>query len=114
MGMPLRNNSTRRPQGGALNIIEERLMAEVPRGEKVLRLSFVKALTEDGKERAWHSLKLFWKTSDGRWLPDKQPGFTLRGRELEPIRDALNVALSGGSEPANDGAAAEPAEDIAF
>ena len=87
---------------GEFQITSEKLLAELPRkqdGSEVLRLQFVQAKTPDGKAVAWHSLRIFWKGREGQWLPGKQ-GITLRGRELKPIVEALQNAISGGQQQA--------------
>ena len=90
--------NTGNPQkGGDLEIVSEVVMAEVPRGPEMLRLTFTKAKAADGRDVAWHSIRIYWKTDTGEWRPGKQ-GVTLRGRELRPITEALTKAVSGGRE----------------
>ncbi len=72
-------------------------MLELPRnrdGSEALRLQFCRGRA-DGREVCWHSLRVFWKDDVGEWHPGKQ-GITLRGKELRPIVEALQGALSGG------------------
>jgi len=97
---------------GDLQITREVTLAEIPRkdGKECLRLQFVQARTADGKEIAWHSLKVFWKDDQGTYRPGKQ-GVTIRGREMGPIRDALIQATSGGSAAAAREIARQPMPD---
>jgi hypothetical protein len=78
-----------------LQIIEQRTMVAIPRGDDELRVQFVRGRTSDGKEVCWHSLRVFWKDGSGEWKPGKQ-GITIRGRELAPVAEALSKACSGG------------------
>jgi hypothetical protein len=73
--------SADRGRGGDLEIVEERVMAAIPRGGEELRLTFTRAKKPDGGETAWHSLRVFWKSDAGEWRPGKQ-GVSIRGREL--------------------------------
>lgn len=71
-------------------------MVEIPRGRdgrEVLRVQFTEARTQDGKSIAWHSIREFYRDTDGKWKPGKK-GITLRGRELRPVVDALTKAVS--------------------
>ncbi|MDP9002667.1 MAG: PC4/YdbC family ssDNA-binding protein [Myxococcota bacterium] len=81
---------------GSLNIEREETLLEIPRGDEVLRLSFTKAKTGDGKDVSWHSLRVFWRNGAGEWCPGKQ-GITIRNRELRAVVDAL--VRSEGSAP---------------
>lgn len=83
-----------RRRGGDLEIIEERVMLAIPRGDEELRVTFTRARSGDGKEVAWHSIHVFWRTDNGEWRPGKQ-GITIRGKELRAVTDALTKACSG-------------------
>jgi hypothetical protein len=83
-----------RRRGGDLEIIEERVMVSIPRGDEELRVTFTRARTGDGKEIAWHSIRVFWKTDAGEWRAGKS-GVTIRGRELRAVADALARACAG-------------------
>lgn len=83
---------------GDLEILEEKLMAELPRGDERLRVTYTKARTGDGKEVAWHSIRLYYQDDGGNWRPGKQ-GITIRGRELGTVTAALVKASSGGAQP---------------
>jgi hypothetical protein len=83
-----------RRRGGDLEIIEERVMLAIPRGDEELRVTFTRARTGDGKEVAWHSIRVFWRTDNGEWRPGKQ-GITIRGKELRAVIDALMKACTG-------------------
>lgn len=66
-------------------------MAEVPRGREgreAVRVTFTKARSADGKEVAWHSIRLFWKDDTGTFRPSKT-GITIRGSELRPVAIAM-------------------------
>jgi hypothetical protein len=79
-----------------LEIIEERLMVEVPRGRdarEVLRVQFVRAKTPEGKEVAWHSVREFYRADDGTMRPGKS-GVTIRARELSVVAIALLRAVA--------------------
>jgi hypothetical protein len=79
-----------------LEIIDQITMVAIPRGDEELRVQFVRGRTSDGKEIAWHSLRVFWKDgTTGEWKPGKA-GLTIRGRELAPVVEALSKACSGG------------------
>lgn len=81
---------------GGLEILSETTMVEIPRGDREeLRLTFVKARTADGKDVAWHSIRVFYRDESGTMRPGKA-GITIRGRELRPIAEALSKVLSGG------------------
>ncbi len=92
-----------------LDIIEERILVAIPRGDEELRVTFTRARKPDGSETAWHSIRVFWKTDDGQWRPGKQ-GITVRARELRAVADALSKAPSGGP-PQRATAPSEPAAD---
>lgn len=81
---------------GDLTIVSETALVSIPRGDDELRVTFTRARTADGKDVAWHSIRVFFRGRDGEWKPGKQ-GITIRGRELAPIRDALIAATSGGA-----------------
>ena len=84
-----------------LQIIEEVVMAEVPRGRdgrEVLRVTFTKAKTGDGKDVAWHGLRVFYKDGTGAWRPGKA-GVTIRGAELLAVTAALVKATGGTPTP---------------
>lgn len=82
-----------------LEIIEQRTMVEIPRGEReALRVEYVRAHAPDGKEVCWHSVRLFWRGTDGQMHPGRQ-GVTVRGRELVAVAEALSRAASGGHAP---------------
>jgi hypothetical protein len=81
-------------QNNDLEILEERVMIAIPRGDEELRVTFTRARTSQGRDVAWHSLRIFWRADTGEWRPGKQ-GITIRGRELRPVVDALLKALSG-------------------
>ena len=89
-------------QGSNLQIIEDRVMVAVPRGQRgeELRVSFVRAKTADGKEVAWHAIREFWRSDDGKMLPSKK-GITLRGKELRPVLLALAEAAGARLVKAN-------------
>lgn len=78
-----------------LEIVSEHVMVAIPRGDEELRVAFTKARTSAGKDVAWHSLRVFYKTDAGEWRPGKQ-GITIRGGELRAVADALAKATSGG------------------
>jgi hypothetical protein len=91
--------STRRGgAGGDLEIIEEKVMVAIPRGDEELRFTFTRARTGNGKEAAWHSLRIFWKSDEGEWRPGKQ-GITIRGKELHSICIALLRACASSIPP---------------
>ena len=73
---------------GDLEVLEERVMAAIPRGDEELRVTFTRARTGNGKEVAWHSIRVFWKNDQGEWKPGKQ-GITIRARELHGVTVAL-------------------------
>lgn len=76
---------------GELQPLEERTIFETSRsrdGKEVLRLRFVRAMTPDQKEVAWHDLREWWKGDDGEFRPGKK-GISIRGRELGPVVVAL-------------------------
>ncbi|MDP9035706.1 MAG: hypothetical protein M3O50_12950 [Myxococcota bacterium] len=89
----------RQAQGGDLTILEEHTMVAVPRGDEELRLTFTRARTSAGKDIAWHSLRVFWKSAGGEWKPGKS-GVTIRGRELHAVAQAFARAVSGAAQPA--------------
>jgi len=89
---------------GDLEIISEIVMVAIPRGDEELRVTFTRARTGQGRDVAWHSLRVFWKTDAGEWRPGKQ-GITIRGGELRAVADALTKAASGGT-----GTPREPAQ----
>lgn len=72
-------------RGGDLEILETRNMLTLPRGQsEELRFDFVRARMADGKETAWHSLRVWWRADNGEMRPGKA-GLTVRGRELVPV-----------------------------
>jgi hypothetical protein len=78
-------------QRGDLEIVSENTMAEVSRGRdgrEVLRVTFTKGKTPEGKDVAWHSIRVFWKDDTGQYRPGKS-GVTVRGRELHAVAVAL-------------------------
>jgi hypothetical protein len=77
-----------------LEILREDIMAAIPRGDEELRVTFTMARTGDGKDVAWHSLRIFYKNDNGDWRPGKA-GVTIRGRELRPVVEALIRAIGG-------------------
>lgn len=80
---------------GSLEIIEERLLATIPRGRaEQVRVTLVRARTGAGKDVAWHALRLWWRRLDGEWRPGKQ-GITIRSSELASITEALGKAAAG-------------------
>lgn len=84
---------------GELEIVDEKVMVEIPRGRdgrEVLRVTFTRARAPDGKDVAWHSIRLFWRNDSGEWRPGKQ-GITIRGGELRAVASALAKATSGGA-----------------
>lgn len=78
--------------GGDLEILEEKTMAEVPRGRdgrETLRLRFIRAKAPDGKEVAWHDLREFYRgEQNSEWRPGKK-GISIRGRELGAVAVGL-------------------------
>jgi hypothetical protein len=81
---------------GSLEILEERLMVEVPRGREgreVLRVQFVRAKTPEGGQVAWHSIREFYRADDGQMRPGKS-GITIRARELPAVTIALLRAIA--------------------
>jgi hypothetical protein len=83
---------------GSLEIVDEAVIVEVPRGRdgnEVLRVTFTQARA-DGKDVSWHSLRVFWRDDKGEWRPGKQ-GLTIRSRELEAVREALSKEPSASS-----------------
>jgi hypothetical protein len=93
---PNRKRETMPNQDGWV-IEKEIVMLELPRGKRgdVLRVTFTKAKTPDGKPIAWHAIREFYTDANGNKLPGKK-GITIRGAELKPIADALAKACSGG------------------
>jgi hypothetical protein len=88
-------------QRGELEIVAETTMAEMPRGRdgrECLRVRFVRARTPDGKDVAWHDVRLFWRADDGEFRPSSK-GISIRGAELRAVADALQKAVSGGHSP---------------
>jgi hypothetical protein len=83
-----------------LSILSEDVLIAIPRGDDELRLTFTRARIPDGREVAWHSLRVFYQKPDGQWRPGKQ-GVTIRARELGAIAQALNAAASGGKQAQN-------------
>ncbi len=81
-------------QRGQLEITREDVLVAIPRGDEELRVCFTMAKTREGKEVAWHSIRVFWKAGS-EWKPGKQ-GITIRGRELAGVAAALQKAVSGG------------------
>ena len=79
----------------ALTITDEIVMATIPRGNDEMRVTFTRATTGEGKEVAWHSIRVFWRNDAGEWRPGKQ-GITIRGGEMRVVVDALTKAISGG------------------
>ena len=85
-------------------------MCELPRGEREqLRLTFTLARMPDGREVAWHALRVWYRADSGEMRPGKQ-GVTLRGRELRPVLDALTLAISGGSQRTRE----QPDDELGF
>ncbi len=85
------NNGPAPRRESNLQIDSESIMAEIPRGKdgkEVLRFTFTKATTADGKQVAWHSLRVFYKDHDGTWKPGRQ-GVTIRGKEFGAIATAF-------------------------
>jgi len=83
---------------GELEIVSEEVMCAVPRGDEMLRVTFTRARTAQGRDVAWHSIRVFWKNDQGEWKPGKQ-GITVRGGELKAVAEALSKAVSGGAKP---------------
>jgi hypothetical protein len=82
---------------GDLEIIEEVVMCAVPRGDcEELRVTFARARLPDGRETAWHALRVWYRSDDGSMRPGKQ-GVTIRGKELRAVADALGRATNGGA-----------------
>ena len=77
-----------------LEILEEKVMVAIPRGDEELRVTFTRARTARG-ETAWHSLRVFYRNDSGDWRPGKQ-GVTIRGGELRAVAAALLRAVAGG------------------
>jgi hypothetical protein len=83
------------PARSDLEIVREDVMLAIPRGDEELRVTFTRARTGEGKDVAWHSLRLFYRNEAGEWRPGKS-GISIRGRELAAVADALARAVSGG------------------
>lgn len=98
-----------------LKILSETTMVEIPRGKDVLHVTFTKAKTPEGMDVAWHSIRVFWKADDGKWLPGKQ-GVTIRGGELRAVAQALAQAISGGkpAEPREQKRLEVDSDDVPF
>ena len=92
-------NHTNSRRGGDLEIVRETVMAEVPRGPELLRVMFTKARTPDGKDVAWHSIRLYYKNDAGEWRPGKV-GITVRGGELHAVAAAFAKATNSGPREA--------------
>jgi hypothetical protein len=74
---------------GDLEIVSETVMVAIPRGDnEELRVSFTKGRTAEGKDIAWHGIRVFWKTAEGEWRPGKA-GVTIRGKELHAVAIAF-------------------------
>jgi hypothetical protein len=82
---------------GDLEIVEERVMVGIPRGDGELRVTFTRAKTANG-ETAWHSIREYYKADDGTWRPTKK-GITIRGRELHAVAIALLRACASSIPP---------------
>lgn len=81
--------------GGDLEIVDEIVIAAIPRGDEELRVTFTRGRTSAGKDVAWHSIRVFYRDGSGAWKPGKQ-GVTIRGRELAAVAAAFAKATSGG------------------
>ena len=86
----VRDNGNGRQTGGDLQIVEERVLCEIPRGTngEALRVTFTRAKTSNGAETAWHAIREFWRDDAGQLRPGKK-GITIRGKELRPVLLAL-------------------------
>lgn len=78
---------------GDLQILGEKVLVEMPRGDEMLRVTYTEARTAEGKDVSWHSLRVFWRNDAGEWRPG-QKGLTIRSRELGPIANALSKAAN--------------------
>ena len=101
---------------GDLEIIEDKTIVELPRkgrngGVECLRFSFTRAKAENGKETAWHSLRVFWQGNDGKWLPGKS-GVTVRAAEMNAITVGFLRALSSSIPRELHGAAKQIVEAL--
>jgi hypothetical protein len=61
----------------------------------VLRVEFARGRTANGRDVAWHSIRLFWRDEAGELHPGRQ-GISIRARELPAVAEALSRAVSGG------------------
>ena len=86
----------RRPSGD-LEVIEEKVLVGIPRGDDELRVTFTRAKTANG-ETSWHSIREYYKAEDGSWRPTKK-GITIRGRELHAVAIALLRACASSIPP---------------
>jgi len=71
---------------GTLEIVSEKVLLEIPRGQKLLRVTRVQALTY-GTPTEWHVLCVFFRAEDG-WQPTKSK-ITVRHSEVEQVVAAL-------------------------
>jgi len=72
----------RRGRGGDLQITGETVLVAIPRGDEQLRLVHTEGRTGQGKDVAWHSLRVFWCDGAGVWRPGKAR-VTIRAGELK-------------------------------
>jgi hypothetical protein len=79
--------------GGDLKIEREDVLADLPRGEDLLRMTRVEGTTGNGKHVSWISLRVFWKGDDGTWKPGKA-GVTIRSREIATVVAALSKEVT--------------------
>jgi hypothetical protein len=94
---------------GGLEILSEVVMVALPRGDKEeLRVTFTRAKTTEGRETAWHGIRVWYRADDGEMRPGKQ-GVTIRGKELAAVARELAKAASGGAAAAKP-ATSEPDE----
>jgi hypothetical protein len=70
-------NTSGARRGGELQIIDERVLVAIPRGDEELRVTFTRALVGEGRAVEWHSLRVFWKDDQGHWRPDNSDLDTL-------------------------------------
>ena len=93
-----RNGATGERLQSDLQILEEKVLVGIPRGDSELRVTFTRARTGDGKEVAWHSIREYYQADDGSWRPTKK-GITIRGKEIHAVTIALLRACASSIGP---------------
>jgi hypothetical protein len=93
-GAPVSAAGQGRGRGGDLQITGETVLVAIPRGDEQLRLVHTEGRTGQGKDVAWHALRVFWCDGAGVWRPGKA-GVTIRAGELKAVAEALVQAAAG-------------------